>query len=138
MACGGDYAMKAAVERIDGGKATLAELRRAGIDALVPAFSAHVDRCARQVSVDQEAHAELGCWQRVNRLLFSQLTHKSERSPDVVGGDVVFSCTSSNLREAGEPCSKHREMRLMRVKTSGSHGRRRLKRIGTCSGGFQD
>jgi len=79
--------MKAAVERIDGGKATLAELRRAGIDALVPAFSAHVDRCARQVSVDQEAH---------------------------------------------------REMRLMRVKTSGSHGRRRLKRIGTCSGGFQD
>jgi hypothetical protein len=51
---------------------------------------AHVDRCARQVSVDQAAHAELGCRQRVKRLLCSQFTHKSERSPDVVGGDVVF------------------------------------------------
>jgi hypothetical protein len=48
------------------------------------------DCCPRQVSVDQKTHAELGCWQWVKRLLLSQFTHKSERSPDVVGGDVVF------------------------------------------------
>jgi hypothetical protein len=38
MVRGGDYAMNAAVEPIDGGKATLAELRRAGIDALAKAL----------------------------------------------------------------------------------------------------
>jgi hypothetical protein len=38
MARGGDYAMNAAVKPIDGGNATLAELRRAGIDALAKAL----------------------------------------------------------------------------------------------------
>jgi hypothetical protein len=38
MVRGGDYAMNAAVEPIDGGKATLAELRRVGIDALAKAL----------------------------------------------------------------------------------------------------
>jgi hypothetical protein len=38
MIPGGDFAMNAAAEPIDGGKATLAELRRAGIDALVNAL----------------------------------------------------------------------------------------------------
>jgi hypothetical protein len=38
MVCGGDYTMNVAIEPIDGGKATLAELRRAGIDALAKAL----------------------------------------------------------------------------------------------------
>jgi hypothetical protein len=38
MVRGGDYAMNTAVEPIDGGNATLAELRRAGIDALAKAL----------------------------------------------------------------------------------------------------
>jgi hypothetical protein len=38
MVFGGVIAMNAAAEPIDGGKATLAELRRAGIEALVKAL----------------------------------------------------------------------------------------------------
>jgi hypothetical protein len=51
----------------------------------------------RQVRVDQKAHAKLGCWQRAKRLLFSQFTDKSERSPDVVDGDVVFTLISGTM-----------------------------------------
>jgi hypothetical protein len=57
---------------------------------LVPEFLAHDDNCARQISADQKTHAELGCWQSVNRLLLSQFNHKSQRSSDVGCGYVVF------------------------------------------------
>src|SRR5258708_6391838 len=57
---------------------------------LVPKLGAHKDCCPRQVSIDQKAHAELDFWQWVKRLLLSQFTHISQRNPDVVGGDVVF------------------------------------------------
>ena len=60
------------------------------------------------VGVDQEAHAELGCWQRVKRFLFSQFTHKPERSPDVVGGNVVFTLYVLERHAAGQAAHNHR------------------------------
>jgi len=73
----------------------------------MPEFVAHNDCCARQVSVDQKTHADLGCWQRVKRLLLSQFTHISERSPDVVGGDVVFTLYVLKRHAAGQAAYNH-------------------------------
>lgn len=74
----------------------------------MPEFLAHADRRARQVGVDQEAHAELGCWQRAKRLLLGQFTHESERRPDVVGGDVVFMLYVLERHAAGQAAHNHR------------------------------
>jgi len=75
---------------------------------LVPEFLAHVDCRPRQVSVDQKTHAELGCWQWVKRLLLSQFTHKSERSPDVVGRDVVLTLYVLECHTPGQAADNHR------------------------------
>ena len=74
----------------------------------MPKFLARKHRCARQVRVDQKTHAELGGWQRVKRLLLSQFTHKSERSSDVVGGDVAFTLYIFERHAAGQAADNHR------------------------------
>lgn len=73
----------------------------------MPEFLARDDRCARQVSVDQKTHAESGCWQRAKRLLLSQFTHVSERSPDVVRGDVVFALYVLERHAARQAAHNH-------------------------------
>jgi hypothetical protein len=61
-----------------------------------------------QIGVDQKMHAELSCWQPVKRLLLRQFSHKPERSPDVVGGDVVFTLYVLERHAAGQAADNNR------------------------------
>ena len=75
---------------------------------VVTASAEGADCRPRQIGIDQEAHKKSGGRKRVKRFLLRQFGYEQQRSPDVVGGDVIFPLDFLEGHPASQAAHNHR------------------------------